>query len=195
MFGILQKRLVCTICFVLFGAVLTGAGYDRDEWMPSGWEDADHNCLDTRQEVLVQESLIPVKFSDDGCKVTGGLWICKYSGEVLTDPAQLDIDHLIPLKNAYDSGASHWSASTKKAYANYLDDPDHLIAVRAKYNRSKGSKGPEDWKPPLKASWCEYAIAWSRIKRHWNLSMKAGELAAIVEMVSTCPNPSWELKE
>lgn len=114
--------------------------YDRKEWRH--WVDADHDCQDTRQEVLIAESERPVEFADERhCRVKRGRWTCPYTGRVVVDPAELDVDHLVPLENANASGDGRWTAARKAEYANYLNKPEHLIAVVASANRSKGSRG------------------------------------------------------
>ncbi|MGL4388212.1 MAG: YHYH domain-containing protein [Brevinema sp.] len=148
----------------------TSGGYDRDEW--KHWIDADGDGQDTRQEVLIEESLVPVTFDERG-KVLSGKWFDPFSGEYFTDPKELDVDHVVPLKNAYDSGGASWDRKKKEAYANYLDDPNHLMAVSAKENRSKGSKDPSEWLPPNKSFHCEYIRIWHKIKITWGLSFSA----------------------
>jgi len=113
--------------------------YDRDNW--EHWIDEDTDGQDTRQEVLIEESLIPVTFNDKG-KVISGKWFDLYTAQYFTDPSDLDIDHFIPLKNAYDSGGNKWTSKQKQDFANDLDDENHLIAVSKSANRSKGSKSP-----------------------------------------------------
>ena len=99
---------------------------------------------DARQEVLISESLVEVTFeSERKCRVETGRWYGAFTGAYVEAPGDLDIDHLVPLKNAHDSGGWAWSAARKQEYANYLGDPDHLIAVTKGANRSKGAKGPE----------------------------------------------------
>ena len=88
--------------------------------------------------------------------------------------------------NAHDSGAWQWSANRKEQYANYLKDPQHLIAVTASANRSKGARGPEDWKPADQGYWCEYAVDWITIKNTWDLTVTESELAGLNQMLNTC---------
>ncbi len=71
---------------------------------------------------------------------------------------------MVPLGNAHESGAWDWPSDRKERYANDLDDPQHLIAVTAGANRSKGAKGPARWKPEDRTYWCRYAIDWVTIK-------------------------------
>ncbi|MBL6925543.1 MAG: HNH endonuclease [Acidimicrobiia bacterium] len=162
--------------------------YDRDDW-GSGWSDADGDCLSTRHEVLMHEAAESVFLRDDGCLVTGGTWLAEFTGTVVSDPRDLDIDHFVPLANAHRSGAWEWSAETKRAYYNDLTDPRHLIAVTSSANRSKGSRGPDEWKPPEEAYWCTYADTWVDIKIRWELSVTTGEMNALQSMLSTCDGP------
>ena len=137
--------------------------YDRDDW--KHWVDADRDCQDARNEVLIAESRTTVTYrTERKCKVAAGEWLTPYNNTIVTDPSKLDVDHMVPLGNAHDSGAWNWSANRKEQYANHLDDPQHLIAVTASANRSKGARGPEDWKPEDRAYWCQYAVDWIRIK-------------------------------
>ena len=120
--------------------------YDRNDWKQ--WTDADRDCQDARNEVLIAESQTRVAYrTDRKCRVTTGEWLAPYSNTIVTDPRRLDVDHMVPLGNAHDSGAWQWSANRREQYANYLEDPQHLIAVTASANRSKGAWGPEDWQP------------------------------------------------
>ena len=132
--------------------------YNRDDWQH--WIDADGDCQDTRQEVLIEESVTPVVFVDSrNCRVLTGTWRDAYSGIVYTDPGQLDVDHLVPLENAHRSGGWAWSRERKRDYANDLIDRNNLTAVYLSLNRQKGSQTPATWKPPDRAGWCAYAQA------------------------------------
>ena len=94
-----------------------------------------------------------------------------------------------PGENAHLSGAWGWNPAMKEEYANYLEDPDHLIAVASRANRSKGARGPEEWMPPDETYWCDYAQDWAEIKAWWELTMTDAEAEAVVEMLQRCENP------
>ena len=159
--------------------------YDRDDW--KHWIDEDRDCQNTRHEVLITESSKVVTFkSDKQCQVATGEWLAPYTGAVITDATQLDVDHMVPLKNAHVSGGWAWDKDKKAAYANEMEYANHLIAVTASANRKKGAKGPEEWKPANQDYWCDYAIAWVQIKVEWELSVTKAEWAALQEMLNTC---------
>jgi hypothetical protein len=160
--------------------------YDRQKDF-GGWIDADHDCQDTRAEVLITESQIPVQYSDARhCRVTAGRWTDEYTSQVITNARALDIDHVVPLEAAWRSGAWQWTQAQRTSYANDLQDPEHLLAVSASANRSKGSQGPDSWQPPLRSDGCRYATAWVDIKTRWHLSVTAHEESALTTMLRTC---------
>ena len=159
--------------------------YDRDEWRH--WTDEDGDCQNTRQEALIEESATPVTYADFGqCRVAAGDWTGPYTGGRFYDPGALDIDHMIPLANAHWSGGWAWSLERKRQYANDLSYKGHLVAAKASANRSKGSDGPEDWRPSVRSYWCQYAIDWVTIKETWGLTASAAEADALAEMLKTC---------
>ena len=159
--------------------------YDRDDWRH--WTDEDNDCQNTRAEVLIEESTQPVAFATaSGCRVTGGRWLAPFTGTVVVDAGGLDVDHMVPLANAHASGGWAWDSARKRAYANYMEYADHLIAVTASANRSKGARGPEGWRPPDQGYWCEYATDWIRIKQTWELTATLGEWATLLNMLATC---------
>ena len=139
-----------TILFTLLTTIVfaDSAGcpkYDRKSYRH--WIDEDRDCQNARHEVLIEESLSSVNFKmGNGCKVLSGSWDDPYLGRTITDATKLDIDHMVPLKEAHQSGAANWSRERKRAYANDLDDPDTLIAVNRCLNRQKGAIPSE--RPP-----------------------------------------------
>lgn len=153
------------------------------------WIDEDGDCQDTRQEVLIRDaSNNKVTFQDEQrCKVTQGTWPDPYTGKTFRDPKALDVDHVVPLKNAHESGAWTWSAERKKQYANYLQYEKHLLAVSASENRKKGDKGPDRYMPPNAAYHCEYVKVWTQIKRDWELEMTEAEGQAVQVVLERCP--------
>ena len=159
--------------------------YDRAEWRH--WIDEDSDCQDTRQEVLIEEATSSVTYTDSRqCRVESGTWTGPYTGEEFTDPRRLDIDHMVPLANTHKSGGWAWSEEKKRQYANDLSYHGHLIAVQATANRSKGSKGPEHWKPPDQGYWCQYAIDWITVKARWELFASEAEAASLSAMLEIC---------
>ena len=141
--------------------------------------------------MLIAESLEPVEYEDDReCRVEWGRWWAPYLAHHLENPGHIDVDHHVPLRNAHVSGAWAWSPERKEEYANYLEDPDHLIAISSRHNRSKGARGPEEWAPPDNDLWCQYALDWTEIKQRWNLSMTPQEAEIVMDMLGTCENPS-----
>ena len=142
--------------------------YDRNLY--GGWIDADGDCQNTRHEVLIDESTIPVTLDTRRCKVIAGRWEDPYTGRVFIDPRDLDIDHFIPLAEVHRSGGHAWTPTQRRRYSNDLSNPNTLIAVSASANRSKSDKDPARWLPPNRAYRCRYLKTWVDLKRHWGLS-------------------------
>lgn len=160
-------------------------GYDRAAW--PHWSDADGDCQDTRHEVLIAESEIPVKFETrERCRVKVGRWRCPYTGRTFTDPRKLDVDHLVPLAEAHRSGGYAWDRAKRERYANALDEPAHLVAVERESNRAKADKGPEAWMPRSEAYRCEYVDAWREIKARWDLEMDPRERDYVEQARRAC---------
>lgn len=152
--------------------------YDRKQF--GNWIDVDGDCQDTRQEVLIEESLISVTFKTSRqCYVASGQWHDPYTGQVFTDPSRLDVDHVVPLKEAFLSGGHEWSRAKKIQYANDLENKNHLIAVYRGVNRSKGARDPARWLPPNQAYHREYVTIWLEIKKAWGLSLDPLEASVI----------------
>ncbi len=170
------------------------ATYSRDDW--NHWIDV-RPCWTVREQVLARDaekgSLVmrtsngtKTTSTAKACSIVSGRWVDRYTGKTLTAPADLDIDHMVALAAAHRSGGLRWSAAKREKYANYLKDPDHLVAVSASANREKGDKTPAAWKPANKGSHCWYATAWVRVKKTWDLSMTPAEKKAVAAMLTTC---------
>ena len=163
------------------------AGYSREEfphWAADGtrfgWEEPDGSC-DVRDDALVRDGRgVEV---DEGCSITAGGWLDPYTGTTLKDSEDVDIDHIVPLANAWRSGASDWDESRREAYAN---DPGVLLSVDDGANQAKGDKGPEAWLPPNADYRCEYARRWISIKHDWDLTVNAQEKATLQELLQGC---------
>ena len=131
-----------------------------------GWIDADGDGQNTREEVLERQSLVKVKKDKNG-KIIYGVWYCRYTGRLYDNPKVLDIDHYVPLREAYYSGAYKWDRKKRKQYANYLNDKNHLIVVYGQSNKEKGAKDITEWLPLIGEE--EYIIDWYKIKQNWFL--------------------------
>ncbi|MFJ2723053.1 HNH endonuclease family protein [Streptomyces sp. NPDC087437] len=122
---------------------------------------------------------------DAECRAVSGRWVSVYDDKTFTSASDLDIDHMVPLANAWRSGASQWTQEKRKAFANDLTHPQ-LLAVSAASNRSKGDQGPDEWQPPSKPYWCTYARAWVSVKATYELSVTEAEKNTLTEMLGTC---------
>lgn len=158
-------------------------GYDRDLF--KHWIDADGDSCNTREEVLIAESLTSPQVDAYGCKVIEGDWLSPFDNMSHTVPTGLDIDHMVPLKEAWDSGAWAWNATQRQLFANDLSDRRPLIAVTAGANRSKGEKDPSNWLPSNSTYVCTYLSDWVAIKAQWKLSMDSSEHGRIKKILST----------
>ena len=156
------------------------SGYSRDRF--GGW-DAQGDSCDTRDVVLKRDGQGVV--TGAGCTITKGTWFSVYDGMSVTVPQDIDIDHMVPLANAWRTGAASWTDQQRGAFANDLERPQ-LIAVTMSSNRSKGDQDPSEWKPPRRDYWCTYAQSWITVKAYWRLSVTAAEKTALGEMLQTC---------
>ncbi len=158
-------------------------GYQRTSF--KHWVDADRNGCNTRAEVLIAESQVRPTI-EARCRVAAGEWFSYYDGVTVTDPGGLDIDHVVPLAEAWDSGASKWDAARREAYANDLTAEASLAAVTARTNRSKADQDPADWMPPLADARCTYLADWVGTKLRWRLAVDDAERAALVDLSDGC---------
>ncbi len=158
-------------------------GYRRSLFIH--WADLDGNGCDTREEVLKRDSISKPQVDPYRCYVVAGDWVSPYDGKNLSDRGDVDIDHVVALKEAWDSGAWAWSESQRKAYANDMDDRRTLIAVTDRVNMSKSDKDPSNWMPPLRSYWCTYLGDWISVKARWGLSMDQSEFGRISNLLTS----------
>lgn len=155
-------------------------GYSRDKF--PHWIDQGNSC-NTREVVLKRDGTNVRTGSD--CYPTSGTWVSPYDGATWTDPADVDIDHVVPLADAWRTGASSWTQAQRQAYANDLSDPQ-LIAVTDNVNQAKGDSSPDAWKPPSTGYWCTYAKMWVAVKYRWKLTVHSTEKTALTDMLNRC---------
>ena len=152
------------------------SGYSRSKF--GDWIDADGDGLDTRAEVLIDESKVSVTITRG--IVRTGRWVSLYDNLTWTISTDVDIDHVVALSEAWKSGAYRWSASRRIAFANDLGVSWSLRAVTDNVNASKGDRDPASWLPPYRASTCTYLVGWVGVKLRWGLSVDAAEKSAII---------------
>ncbi len=162
------------------------AGYDRDRFPV--WLDVDGDGCDTRNQVLRRDSLTPTQVDPVGCQVIAGDWRSPYDGATWEHPGDVDIDHVVSLKEAWDSGARSWGAGRRTAFANDTSDPRTLAVSTDSVNASKGDKDPSNWLPPRHGDWCRFVGDWIAIKARWELSMDQSEAGRLRNLLrDECP--------
>ncbi|KAA1474911.1 hypothetical protein DENSPDRAFT_931988 [Dentipellis sp. KUC8613] len=154
--------------------------YARSEFKT--WDIISGTC-DTRETVLKRDGTSVV--TDSSCKATSGHWVSPYDGVATDLASDLDIDHLVPLKEAWLSGARDWTAAQREAYANDLTRPQ-LLAVTDNLNESKGDKDIANWVPPLESFVCTYARAWVSVKHYYKLTIDSAEKTALQKYLDGC---------
>lgn len=148
--------------------------YDRSKF-GHGWLDHDGDCQNSRMEALIQQSTVPVRFAtNEKCRVVSGRWISPFTGDIIHDASKIDIDHVVPLKWAWDHGAREWTQEQREAFAN---DPRNLWSVELALNRKKGAKGPSNWLPP--SGQCGYISRFQRLTKIYNLNQPSVEMELI----------------
>lgn len=170
--------MVFYLIVLIFGLSnsLDAQTYNRKEWHPR-WTDEDHNCRNTRNEILLERSLVPVEFANNKkCSVLKGKWKDFYYPAVHYNAKDVDIDHLVPLFEAHKSGGAAWSRDKKRKFAN---DPENLVITSQKANRQKGANTLKTWLPVNLSYACKYYKQWMYIKKKYELSISPEELAAV----------------
>jgi hypothetical protein len=159
-------------------------GYSRDRF--PHWTSQGGGC-DTRDVVLKRDGT-DVRVTGE-CTIASGHWVSPYDGKTFTAATGMDIDHMVPLANAWRSGADTWDDQKRSAFANDLTRPQ-LLAVSASANRAKGDQDPSQWRPAARGYWCEYARRWIAVKRYWQLTVTTAERSKLAEMLESCTWPS-----
>ncbi|MEV0675828.1 HNH endonuclease family protein [Actinosynnema sp. NPDC050436] len=160
-------------------------GYDRDLF--KHWVDADHDGCHTRAEVLLVES-VEAPETVGRCTLVGGRWHSYYDDVEVDNARGLDIDHMVPLAEAWDSGAFGWTTQRRQDYANDLDEPAALVAVTARSNRSKADQDPSTWLPPHDPAVCRYITDWVTVKIRWALAVDPVEHEVLDAEAARCPD-------
>ncbi len=158
-------------------------GYSRDLF--NHWIDADGDGCSTRSEVLIAEADDPVTVGS-GCSLSGGRWFSYYDRVSWTAASDVDIDHMVPLAEAWDSGARAWSSSERQAFANDLGDSRSLVGVTDDVNQTKGDQDPAEWLPQYDQ--CRYLREFVAVKLRWRLSVDGGEKSAMSSLAAGCTN-------
>lgn len=173
------------------------SGYSRDLF--PHWLDADSNgwsrkakipeACDVRAAALLRDGS-NVTVTKRYCTVKSGSWVDPYTATPVSDPKSLDIDHMVPLANAFRSGADRWTEAQRTAYANA---PLVVVTTGMEANRAKGDKGPEAWEPESKSVRCAYAIRWVTIKHTYHLNLTSeSERTALAGMLTTCSQGTFQ---
>jgi hypothetical protein len=155
-------------------------GYDREKF--PHWASQGGSC-DTREHVLKRDGTGVVTGSD--CYPTSGSWYSVYDGQYASAASDIDIDHVVPLAEAWRSGASGWTNAKRGNFANDLGT-SQLIAVTDNSNQSKGDRDPASWLPPRGGYHCMYARMWVWVKHHWGLSVNSAEKSALSGILGGC---------
>lgn len=159
-------------------------GYTRSKFKHwNSGDDAGDGC-NTRAEVLIAEAVVAPTVGA-GCKLSGGTWVSYYDNQEVTSAGALDIDHMVPLAEAWRSGASSWTNARRQSFANDLTRPQ-LIAVTDNVNQAKGDKDPAKWLPPRAAYKCTYVRAWVHVKHYYGLSVDSAEKSALQTALNGC---------
>ncbi|KRF17087.1 hypothetical protein ASG90_07080 [Nocardioides sp. Soil797] len=158
-------------------------GYERTKFKL--WIDADGDGCNTRNEVLLEEA-------DDAptrsgtCTLNGGRWFSYYDRVSWYATSDIDIDHVVPLAEAWDSGARTWTASVREAYANDLGDHRSLVGVTDNVNQTKSDQDIAEWLP--KYDKCRYLREFVAVKHRWRLSVDSAEKSAMSSLAASCTN-------
>ncbi|MER6913996.1 HNH endonuclease family protein [Streptomyces sp. NPDC000594] len=158
-------------------------GYDRDLFRHWNAGLIPSDGCNTRNEILIAEAAAPPAVGAR-CALTGGLWWSYYDEVSVTPASSLDIDHMVPLAEAWDSGAHSWTAARRAAYANDQGQASSLVAVTARSNRAKADQDPAQWLPPAPSALCRYLSEWTATKLRWGLTADSSERNQLITLAT-----------
>ncbi|MDF9812914.1 hypothetical protein M2266_002145 [Streptomyces sp. SPB162] len=158
----------------------SSTGYSRDKF--PHWITQSGAC-NTREVVLKRDGTGVVQ--DSSCAAVSGTWHSPYDGATWTAASDVDIDHMVPLAQAWRSGASSWTTAQRQAFANDLTH-SQLLAVTDNVNQAKGDKDPAQWLPPLASYHCTYARMWVWVKYSYSLTVDSAEKSALSAILNGC---------
>lgn len=165
-------------------AAEVNTGYDRDRYFGQ-WLDQNKDCQNTRAEVLVAESRVTPKYTTTRkCAVASGKWVTTFDNRTHTSASAVQIDHMVPVHEAWGSGARRWTQARRIAFYNDLGYAGSLNAQTSSLNSSKQASGPEQWMPPT--NWCKYIAQWTAVKARWGLTVDNAEKAALIKYADKC---------
>ncbi|GAA2173526.1 HNH endonuclease family protein [Arthrobacter parietis] len=165
-------------------AAENNVGYDRNRYFGQ-WIDQNRDCQNTRHEVLIQESRVTPKFTSTKlCSVATGKWITTFDNKTHTSATTVQIDHMVPVHEAWGSGARNWTQARRVAFYNDLGYAGSLNAQTSALNSSKQASGPEQWMPP--ANQCSYIAQWTVVKARWGMTVDKSEKAALIKWADKC---------
>ena len=158
----------------------SSTGYSRDKF--PHWITQSGAC-NTREVVLKRDGKNVVQ--DSSCAAVSGSWFSEYDGATWTAASDVDIDHMVPLSEAWKSGASSWTTAKRQSFANDLTRPQ-LIAVTDNVNQAKGDKDPAEWLPSRTSYRCMYARMWVDVKHYYALTVDSAEKSALQGILNGC---------
>ncbi|WP_169173244.1 HNH endonuclease family protein [Bifidobacterium oedipodis] len=165
------------------------SGYDRDSFAFREY-DADGNGCDTREDILARDLTEVQLKAGDACTVVSGELADPYTGQTIhfvrgrSTSAAVQIDHVVALENAWQSGARDWDSQTRREFAN---DPYNLLAVDGPSNSEKGSSSAAYWLPTNSAYRCDYVARQIGVKDKYQLTVTSAERDAMLAVLHTCP--------
>ncbi|MFG2753952.1 HNH endonuclease family protein [Streptomyces xanthophaeus] len=160
-------------------------GYQRTSFRHWNAGELPSDGCNTRMEVLLAEAVEYPEIGP-GCTLTGGLWWSYYDNTTTNEARAFDIDHLVPLAEAWDSGASAWTPARREAYANDQGQASSLVAVSARSNRQKADQDPAQWLPSSADALCRYGAEWTATKLRWGLAVDEAERDRLLGIAAGC---------